>query len=69
MSSCEHPHECQGISPRVGLSPPWLGKSQAGKHVCVRVLAPWLTPPRAGMEAPRRGCAVVPPPDRTCLVS
>ena len=32
---------CQGISPRVGLSPPWLGKSQASRHCssCARSLA------------------------------
>ena len=48
--------KCQGFSPRVGLSPHWLRKSQASKHLRVCVLAPWLTPPYKRVEAPRRGC-------------
>lgn len=49
---------CQGTSPRVGLSPPRLGKPQAGKHVCVRVLAPWLTPLLKEAKAMREVCIV-----------
>ena len=33
---------CQGISPRVELSPPWHGKLQADLHIVLQI--PWLTP-------------------------